>query len=262
MKRLGLLALLVVNSSAYSLNIIQGWYGGIMLGLNYTPKTNFAFPSTFDPTASVRSPTGTILPVTALSADVSSLFADLATDPITLQYGTLGQIAGQAGYRCGHFRVEGQFGLNSSPYSSLKINNVSISDSSSTYYTFQGNTDTGFGMINAYYDVLPVDTESNFVPFVGAGIGYAYTQNTLKMNFWNDDGGTVPGYEFATIDAKRTTTSPAGQVMIGGSYFLDDFTAFSLDLRYFTTQKKSDVSDARVEVLSVNLTFNGAFNFG
>ena len=41
-----------------------------------------------------------------------------------------------------------------------------------------------------------------------------------------------------------------------------DFSAFSLDARYFTTQKKSQVLDARVQVYSLNLTFNGAFNAG
>lgn len=243
MKRLGLLALLLVNSSVYSLNIVQGWYGGITIGLNYTPSTDFTFPATFDGTAYLPAET-----------------VDL---PITLKYSTMGQLGGQVGYRCGHFRGEVLVGFNNSPYGSLNFGNVlSVSDSSSQYYTFVGATNTGFAMFNAFYDVLPVDSESNMVPFIGAGIGYAYTQNTLTMDFWSDDGGTVAGYEVATLSLNDHVTSPAGEAMIGVSYFLDDLTTFGLDLRYFTTQKKSTITDARVQYLSVNVTFNGAFNFG
>ena len=86
------------------------------------------------------------------------------------------------------------------------------------------------------------------------------------MEFWYNKnpqtGATVPGYKVTTLDVNEATTSLAGQAMIGASYFLDDLTAFSLDLRYFTTEKKSQVLNARVQVLTVNLTFNGAFNLG
>ena len=97
------------------------------------------------------------------------------------------------------------------------------------------------------------------------GIGYAYTENSINMSFYYDKditGATIPGYEVLNLNISRNTSSPAGQVMIGASYFLDDFSAFSLDARYFTTQKKSQVLDARVQVYSLNLTFNGAFNAG
>lgn len=254
MKRLGLIALLVAHGSAHALNPVQGWYGGILLGLNYTPNTSFVFPTTF-----VIPPH---IPVTKFPSNIIPPNVDVA-----LNYGHLGQIAGQTGYRCGNYRVEGQVGYNYSPYSSLKINKVTLlAPSTNKYYKFQGDTGTVSGMINAYYDLMPTDQESNFAPFVGLGLGYAYTQNTIKMEFWYDKdpltGASVPGYEVRALNISRTTSSPAGQVMIGGSYFLDDLSAFSLDLRYFATQKKSQVLNARVEVVTLNLTFNGAFNFG
>ena len=120
-------------------------------------------------------------------------------------------------------------------------------------------------MINGYYDFIPFDSESNFVPFVGLGLGYAYTQNSIDMSLWydkNSAGATVPGYEVLALNINRSTSSAAGQVILGASYFLDDLTAFSLDARYFTTQKQSEVTQARVEVITLNLSFTGAFNFG
>ena len=246
MKRLGLLALLLTNASAYAVNPVQGWYGGMLLGFNYTPSTNFTFPTTFVPPPEVIG----LIPAIPTHVD------------ITLNYKTMGQIAGEVGYRCGNYRVEGQLGYNNSPYSSLKLEGSGgksitlFAPSTSQHYTFEGSTDTISGMINGYYDFIPTEPDANLAPFVGLGLGYAYTQNVINMNFWYNST------EIREARISRTTTSPAGQVMIGASYFLDDFTAFSLDLRYFTTQKKSEVLQARVQVASVNLTFNGAFNLG
>ncbi len=246
MKRLGLLALLLTNASAYAVNPVQGWYGGILLGVNYTPSTNFNFPTTF-----VTPP------------DLIGLIPAIPTNvDITLNYKTMGQLAGQVGYRCGNYRFEGQLGYNNSPYSSLKLEGLGgksitlLAPASSPYYSFEGSTNTTSGMINGYYDFIPTEPDSNFAPFVGLGIGYAYTQNVINLDFWYNNT------EIRDVRISRTTTSPAGQAIIGASYFLDDFTAFSLDLRYFTTQKKSEVLQARVQVASVNLTFNGAFNLG
>ncbi len=254
MKRLGLLALLVANSSAHALNPVQGLYGGIILGLNYTPNTSFVFPTTF-----VVPPH---IPITKFPSNVIPANVD-----VSLDYGHLGQIGGQTGYRCGNYRIEAQLAYNYSPYSSLKINKVTLfAPSTSPYYKFKGATGTVSGMINGYYDLMPTDPQSNFAPFVGLGVGYAYTQNTIDMEFWYnknpETGATVPGYKVTNLNINETTTSLAGQAMIGASYFLDDLTAFSLDLRYFTTEKKSQVLNARVQVLTVNLTFNGAFNLG
>lgn len=238
MKRLGLLALLLTNASAYAVNPVQGWYGGILMGLNYTPGTNFNFPTTFVPPP--------LVPITIPS-----------NVPITLSYKTMGQLAGEVGYRCGNYRVEGQLAYNNSPYSSLKINKQTLfAPSTSPYYNFEGSTDTASGMINGYYDFLPSEPDSNFAPFLGLGVGYAYTTNVINLDFWYNNT------EIRNVHISRHTTSPAAQAMVGASYFLDDLSAFSLDLRYFTTTNKSSVLDARVQVFTLNLTFNGAFNLG
>lgn len=244
MKRLGLLALLLANSSIHALNPVQGWYGGILLGLNYTPSTNFIFPSTFVPPTDL--PSNIILPTDSYGE---------------LTYGHMGQLAGQLGYRCGKYRIEGQLGYNNSPYKTLKVNDFTLIGSTTTTnlnYTSKGATNTASFMVNGYFDLLPTDPDSSFAPLIGIGLGYASTQNQIELTYWTSSGVEVS----PNINIKETTNSPAGQVMIGGSVFLDDFTAFSLDLRYFTTQKKSETTDARVQVASINLTFNGAFDAG
>lgn len=238
MKRLGLIALLLTNASAYAVNPVQGWYGGILLGINYTPSTNFTFPTSFTPPPEIP----IVIPTTV---------------PISLNYKTMGQLAGQVGYRCGKFRGEGQLAYNNSPYSSLKINNVTLfAPSTSPYYSFEGSTNTLSGMVNGYYDFLPSAPDSSFAPFVGLGLGYAHTQNVIDLDFWYNN------QQIRHVQIKRSGNSPAGQAMIGANFFMDDFAVFALDLRYFTTANKSTVSNARVEFLTVNLTFNGAFDFG
>lgn len=222
----GFLALLTMNSMAYALHPVQGWYGGIMLGFNYTPSTNFTLPTPTPP-----------------------LIAEGA-----LNYGTMGQIGGEFGYRCGKYRFEGNYFYNNSPYKSLEVNGSTIFAPSinTTGYRIEGSTDTGAVMFNGFYDFFSSDLSSNLVPYLGGGIGYAYASNNFKI--YNQE----IVYDQASL--KAHTTSPAGQAIVGASYFLDDFTFFGLDFRYFTTSANSKLLDARVQVYSLNLSFNGAFN--
>ena len=222
----GLLALLLTNGTAFALHPVQGWYGGILLGANYTPSTNFTLAT----------------PIEGLAARGA------------LNYGLMGEIGGQFGYRFSKYRLEGQFFYNNSPYKSLELNGVTIFAPSinTTGYRVEGSTDTGAVMFNGYYDFFGNDTSKSLIPYLGLGVGYAYASNNFKLY-----------YQEIAIDAaqiKAHTTSPAGQVILGASYFLDDFTFFSLDGRYFTTASKSNLLDARVQVYSLNLSFNGAFN--
>ncbi len=240
MKRLGLLALLLTSASAYAVNPVQGGYGGILLGLNYTPSTNFIIPTKLD------------YPLTPTKIEVVP-----ANTPATIGFGTMGQLAGQVGYRWEKYRAEAQLGYNNSPIKTLKLKHFTLSiPSKNKDVNSKASANTLYGMVNAYYDFLPSDPDSSFAPFVGLGLGYAYTTHTIELKFLNK------GVYDKVLTINESTTSPAGQIMIGASIFMDDFTAFSLDLRYFTTSTKSTVTNARVEVLSVNLSFNGAFNFG
>lgn len=248
MKRLGLIALLLAHGSAYAVNPVQGWYGGILLGVNYTPSaSNFVFPSNRP------------IPAEVLAHIDTSITPGV---PFTLSYQTMGQLAGQVGYRYDHYRIEGQLDYNNSPYSSIKVGNnfVLVTNSSTTtdpYYTFKGKTDIIAGMVNGYYDFLPTDPSSSFVPYLGVGIGYAYVANSFKVQLVSAETGVV-----ASVSPSAHSTSAAGQAIIGGSYFLDDFAYFGLDFRYLTTATISPTLGVRPQVYTVNLSFNGAFNAG
>lgn len=222
----GLLLFTLTHGASWALHPVQGWYGGILLGANYTPSTNFSFPS---------NPSG--LPVSG-----------------ALNYGLMGDIGGQFGYRVNNFRMEGQFFYNNSPYKSLELNGVTIFAPSvnTTGYRVEGSTDLGAVMFNGYYDFFTDDTSKSLIPYVGVGVGYAYVSN--KFNLY---------YQEVAIDnaqIKSHVSTAAGEVIVGASYFLDDFTFFGLDARYFTTVTKSSPLDARAQVYSLNLSFNGAFN--
>ncbi len=256
MKRSGLLALLLAASPAFAVNPVQGWYGGIQLGVNYTPSTQYTFPTTFD--RPVNFPDVQISPY----FDLINLEVPAGTT-LKLYYATMGQIAGQVGYRCNKFRVEGQLGYNNSPYNSLKINNVTLNINDQTIitrrgnnYTFDGATNTMYGMLNGYYDFIPSEPDANFAPYIGAGVGYAYLQNIFNISVTDT---SLNNYD---LKVTRSISTPAVQGIVGASYFMDDFTAFGLDFRYFVTTTKSQILNANAQILSVNLTFNGAFNLG
>lgn len=222
-----LIALLLANGSAHALNPVQGWYGGVLIGVNYTPSANFNIPTQIPP----------------------------INVPGAVNYGIMGALGGQFGYRFDKYRLEGQYLYNNSPYTSLELANVTIfAPSTSTEFRMEGATDTGIGMLNGFYDFLPSDPRSNIAPYLGVGLGYAYFSNTLKL-YYNDT-------ELYNAHVKEATSSPAGQAIIGMSYFLDDFASFAFDVRYLTSTAKSKFLDSRLQVYTVNLSFNGAFNLG
>ncbi|HBI21924.1 MAG TPA: hypothetical protein DDY37_04980, partial [Legionella sp.] len=229
-----LVALLLANGSSYALNPVQGWYGGVLIGVNYTPSSNFSRERTF-PFISTTEPYTKQAPLRASFASNH------------LEYSTMGAVGGQLGYRCGKYRLEGQFLYNNSPYRSLRgtvtgpegqQTSFSIyAPSTSTGFRIEGSTDSGLGMLNGFYDFLPSDPRSNVAPYIGLGVGYAYFSNNLRV-YYNE----------VNIDAarvKESISSPAGQAILGVSYFLDDFASFALDVRYFTSTAKSTFMDSR-----------------
>lgn len=239
--KLGLASLLLVNTQAFALNPVQGWYAGLILGVSYAPTT------TVIPTKSLETPIGTFEPQVA-----------------TLSYGVLGGVGGQVGYRCNHFRVEGELLYNNNPYDVLTIGNIKInSPSSSSTLRLQGAANSGFFLVNGFYDLYTPnqDNVSQVVPYVGLGAGYSYVQNNITL-FYNDT-------ELFRTNLKSTFSRPAGQAIVGLSYFMDDFTTFGLDVRYLQTTSITDSNrprtngfDTTFKLYSINLLFNGAFDLG
>jgi opacity protein-like surface antigen len=182
----------------------------------------------------------------------------------TLDYTLLGLVGGQLGYRWNRFRLEGELFYNAAPYNNLIFDNgnrqINIGSSSNENNYIAGNTFTLSGLLNVYVDLLPsVVFDSSISPFVGIGGGFASVQNNLDI-FLNGD-------EITKFNLATTQYSSAGQVIVGVHYFLDEVSNVGLDYRYFSTgnlktQYPDNVESYRVKISSINITYNGSFNFG
>lgn len=212
------------NSTAIA-SIVEGAYGGILLGASMSTQTlNFTFN---DPV--------TLFPVTG-----------------QMKFSAFGNAGGQVGFRFIPFRLEVEGFFNSSPYRRLQLGStIYYAGSKSTGTRMKGQVVTGAGMANAYYDFITPDCPTTIAPYLGVGVGYAYLKHNIKFYANN-----VP---IAGTISEGTNTTPAAQAIAGVSYFLDDFTWFGLDYRYFTT-RNLDFFDARFQLNSINVTFNGSFN--
>lgn len=227
-----LVGLLTFGCTAYALNPVPGPYAGILVGGTYEPRTSFVFtnPRTY------------------------------ATEQGTLGFSGLVGLDMHLGYRiCDSFRLELQALYNKNPYSYLRLGNTTIHNhDTSTGLRIDGGTTSGTGFFNAYYDYLG-DGASNTVPYAGFGIGYAYISNAVK--FYENEVLVVPRQSKVSI-------RPAGQLILGVSRYLDDFTSFSIDVRgYGTTTEqfkapKQIPYNFNLRIASINFIFNGAFDLG
>lgn len=219
-------SIIISSSTSFALNPVQGFYGGVMLGGSYTPTISHTIT---DPTTNTKY-TG------------------------KLQYSGYGDIGGQIGYRVNDYRAELEGFYNYSPYNKISLNGYTIT--SQKFKTgrdyIEGYTGTASIMVNGYFDFFPfVGQEANFVPYVGLGVGYSNIQNSIRVI---NNGMTVSG-----TNISGNKGSVAGQGIIGASYFLDDFTVFALDYRYYSS-KSTYPFNARTRFQAVNIIFNGAFD--
>ncbi len=221
------LVLMLANTCTHALNPVPGWYAGLVLGGSYEPVVNFDVPATPYTTATTGS----------------------------LSHNVLGNIGGQLGYRCNNLRVEIEGLYNNNPLNVLTIGDLKIeSPSSSSGLRIQGDTNTGAGFINGFYDFYSPDSSSNLVPYIGLGAGYAYVKSQVQFYY----ADTLVG----SGNLNDSTSSMVGQGIIGLSYFLDDFTFFGLDFRYITSSKILPRTNQRFQLYTANITANGAFDFG
>lgn len=243
-----------------ALNVEDGVYVGLLLGGSWAPAINV------NPSSSIQvtyQGTPTTIPITS---------------SLQLNYEVLGQVAGQVGYRFENFRTELEFFYNSNTYSNVVLNGTTFSANNSTENFYTGQTNSMFGMFNIYYDLLPpADSDGYFGPFVGIGAGYGNIQNTLAITYNSEQ--ITPG------DLARSHKNYGGQVIGGFFAFLDGFSYFLLDFRYFVTpnytqnvtfkNQTATINNQTItvtetiqpityknQILSVNLTFNGALDLG
>jgi len=237
------IACLAANSASLAFNPVQGWYAGGIGLVSYAPSL------TFDVATNQNS--------TTVQGEID--------------YRVGGGGGGLIGYRCAPWRLEGEVVFNINTYSRLTVGGVEIkrlNDSNQTSaLTLKGETYYIAGMINAYYDLYQVQfsRDSQIVPYVGIGAGYAELENEIK--FYNQ-GVLVSSPTTVTINgttlivsstSKESSSEAALQFIIGAQYFADDFTSVGIDYRYFTTGKLTN-SNERFVVHTANLTLNFAFD--
>lgn len=253
MMKKGFLSLVCLNiltmNASHALSPNGGIYGGLNIGASYVPALSANFLSPF------------IQNQLSNNGPYADYFTT-STVNAKLNFSNYGQLGAQLGYRWDQFRLELEYFYNQTNYNSIQVNNKTIlSTNTSSEAYFSGATTTSAGMINFLVDMLPpLYIDSNFAPFIGIGGGYAYLKNNPTFYLNKLD---VSQYDFS-----RTTSKYAGQAIVGALYFLDDFNAFGLDFRYFTTGKitgnlrNEQTVNIFYQILSINITYNASFEFG
>lgn len=235
----------------------QGLYAGVIVGGSSQNSINAPF----------------VRPLSEILADSNSFIGRKIQSLIeergknltyTLDYTLLGLVGGQLGYRWNRFRLEGELFYNAAPYNNLLFDNgkrqINIGSSSNENNYIAGNTFTLSGLLNVYVDLLPSNVfDSSISPFVGIGGGFASVQNNLDI--------FIQGDQITKFNLATTQYSSAGQVIVGVHYFLDEVSNLGLDYRYFSTgnlktQFRDNMESYRVKISSINITYNGSFNFG
>lgn len=272
----------LISASAYAVDPVSGTYGGVVLGGSY--MFSIPVPATGD---GLNAPTVSSTTLAALANYISASPIDYDKAHYQLNYGFMGLLGVQVGYRLDEFRVEGQIFYNSSPVSSLSIwdgtSSVKLSNNNKVANIIypSGQTNVIAGMANFYYDFIPPSTlDSNFAPFVGVGVGYANVQNNFNINFTTAAATaaasttTTPAASTKPISTQLnqnsiigSSTTAAGQFIVGMLYFMDDFTYFGLDGRIFSTLNINapppyNTINYNYQFISGNLTFNGHFDLG
>lgn len=218
-----------LHSTTYAANPVPGWYGSLLVGASAAPTNTFHF-------------TQSIAGFSTVPVDLSLHYKYYVDSAITL------------GYRCDNYRLEGEALYNNNPLSKLVINGVTINNmnSSAGFRVKGGNTILGL-MFNGYYDmnIASSDGESDWVPYIGLGLGYARVKDNMKFYYNN---ALIPGSQLSA-----TNNAPAGQAILGTHYFMDDFWAVGLDYRYFTSKQIKN-THSKAQFQSVNLSVTGAFD--
>lgn len=210
-------------------NPVNGWYFGLITG-------------------------GTV-PLTMDFKGINALTGTTSTGRLSYNLGA--EIGGQIGYRCNQLRFEAEGLYNYNSYGQFQIDSQIFTRrdqlAAGVPVRFIGNEALGAGILNGYYDFNQFSYRTNFVPYLGLGIGYAYVSNQLQL-LAND----VP-----FLDAGKSYGSPLGQAIIGAEYFVDNTAAISVDYRFIALSGNPQNiilnSNSNLLINSLNLTLNFSF---
>lgn len=216
--QLSILSSLALTNIAFALNPIPGLYGGITAAVSHGP-TNYT-----------RNFEGT-LPIVNQSFSI----------PGTVNYNFVGGGGGAVlGYRMQSFRIEGEAFYNYIGTSTMTVGDCTLESPTvqtptgqcnpifkNTGLGFNGSSGAFYGMVNGFYDFYINDQDENpLVPYVGLGIGMASVKNSVNF---------VDTIINQSIGGNVTSHAGAAQLIVGVSYFLDDYAWIGVDFRYLST---------------------------
>lgn len=208
---------LIISSSAFSANPVEGVYLGLLGKISHVTSSqlNFTFDQTYNG---------------------------------TINYGMVGGGVGfSLGYKINHFRAEGEFLFNINNYGSLNVGSCTLispkvlgPEGTCPAFIeehglgFNGNTMGFYGLANVFYDFISSDPNTNMFPYIGVGLGGAIIKHhaLIQSNDQCTSLGTCP---LATATVDVSNNGFAAQGIIGLGYFMDDFATFGIDFRYLST---------------------------
>ncbi len=223
--KLGLVALVIASGSSYAISPTNGWYASALVGASFAPSVDFY---------------------------VNSPFRGVPT-PGRISYDIFMDAGAELGFRCSNFRFAGEFLFNQNDYDRVTFGNGRIQNNSNrnTGLSMKGKTSFYGGFANAYYDFFDDESESNFSPYIGLGIGYAYVENSLSYYFNQ--------FELNSLHDSINDTVIAGQAIVGLNYLMNEDWALGTDLRYIRTAKV-DILGENIAFLNVNLNLTYTFD--
>lgn len=227
------------NTTAFALNPVQGFYGGILAGPSHGRSSQ-----------------------TIVFTQDQTVFRGKES------YSILGGGAGGVlGYKWDHIRIEGEGFYNRISTGPLQVGSCTLQSPNVVTPTglcsegnfaansigFDGSSAVTLGFFNLYYDFFSYNGETSLVPYVGIGVGEAIVKDGI--NFINT---------ITTRSEGRTLNSSgqAGQAILGLSYYLDDFTWIGMDYRYITTKKLPHIDNKPYTLNAIEFNVNFAFGKG
>jgi opacity protein-like surface antigen len=226
LKLLSALVLLCISFASLAFNPVTKWYMGMIGGATYVPKVNF----------------------TAINP------LDDKHDKGTFTYNLGGNGGIFFGYRWCNLRLEIEPLFNENGLNQIKLGDFTIESSDNTnFLRMHGYTYFVSGLVNAIYEFYQAGSDrTNFAPYLGVGIGYAYTQSKVRIFKKDNLRGTI----------MNTDDLGMLQGILGVNYFMDDFTAVGIDYRYMILSKLSknhgSMSNS-FQPQTINLSFTYAF---
>lgn len=239
---LGMLSGLLLNSTGFALNPIQGFYVGILGEVSHGPSEDQVI----------------------FHEDNMNFLGTVDYSPIS------GGGGAYLGYKLGHFRLEGEVLYNRISTGPLTVGSCTLQSPNVFTPTgtcppgeydhfrakalgYQGSSAATYGFVNAFYDFFSWEGDTPVVPYVGLGVGKA--QVTNRSNFVD----TITSYSHgqSTSDSHN-----AFQGILGLSYYMDDFAWASMDYRYLSTQSNREFQNKSYILNTINFTVNFAFDKG